>query len=144
MGTTGLFFIVGAITGRLRFWRGQRADSLGDYQDMQSAKPSPLAVRMANSITELLPVGRFGLGEVPIEVQLIRAGNPYDSPTHFYQRKVAFMGLYAVGGTILGVLAGLPAPLILLFVLIAGVMGLVSPESVIADKIKKRSDLLHR
>jgi len=99
---------------------------------------------MAKNITELLPVGRFGLGEVPIEVQLIRAGNPYDSPTHFYQRKVAFMGLYAVGGTILGVLAGLPAPLILLFVLIAGVMGLVSPESVIADKIKKRSDLLRR
>ncbi len=104
----------------------------------------PLAVRLAQSLTEALPFGRFGLGDDPLRVQLARAGNPYDSATQFYQRKVAYMGVYAVGALVLCVLLGLPIPITLVIVVIAGVLGLISPESVIANRIEERRDALRR
>ena len=144
LGAIGLFFLVGGITGRIRLSLAERPGALGRYEGGESPMRLPLAVRMAQSITQALPFGRFGLGEDPLDVNLTRAGNPYDSPLQFYQRKLAYMVLYAVGAVVLGVLAGLPIPLTLFAALIAGVFGLISPESVIADRIQKRRDELRR
>jgi hypothetical protein len=144
LGAIGLFFVVGGITGRIRLSLTDHPGVLGHHEEGQGPLRQPLAVRLARSITEALPFGRFGLAEDPLELSLARAGNPYDSPLQFYQRKLAYMLLYAVGAVILGVLAGLPIPLTLFAGLIAGVFGLVSPESVIADRIRKRRDELRR
>jgi hypothetical protein len=144
LGAIGLFFIVGGITGRLRLTLADRERALAHHEEGEAPMRLPLAARLAQSITEALPFGRLGLGDIPLEVSLVQAGNPYDSAVQFYQRKLAYMALYAVGAVVLGVLAGLPAPLTLLAALIAGVFGLISPESVIADQIKKRRDELRR
>jgi putative effector of murein hydrolase LrgA (UPF0299 family) len=144
VGAIGLFFLVGGITGRIRISLAGRPGTLGRFEEGETPMRLPLAARLAQSITEALPFGSFGLGEEPLEASLTRAGNPYDSPLQFYQRKLAYMGLYAVGAVVLGVLAGLPIPLTLLAALIAGVFGLLSPESVIADRIQKRRDELRR
>ncbi len=144
LGAMGLFFLVGGITGRLRLSLAEHSGALAQYEEGDRRVRLPLAARLAQSITEVLPFGRFGLGDEPLEVSLARAGNPYDSPLQFYQRKIAYMGLYAVGAIVLGVLAGLPMPLALFVSLIAGVLGLISPESVVADRIQKRRDALRR
>jgi hypothetical protein len=144
LGAIGLFFLVGGITGRLRLSLAEHSGALAQYEQGDRRVRLPLAARLAQSITEALPFGRFGLGDEPLEVSLARAGNPYDSPLQFYQRKIAYMGLYAVGAIVLGVLAGLPIPLTLLVSLMAGVFGLISPESVVADRIQKRRDALRR
>ena len=144
LGAIGLFFIVGGITGRLRLSLADRERTLAQDEEGERPMRLPLAARLAQSITDALPFGRFGLGDAPLEASLIQAGNPYDSPVQFYQRKMAYMGLYTVGAVVLGVLAGLTVALTLLAALIAGLFGLVSPESVIADRIKKRRDDLRR
>lgn len=144
LGAIGLFFLVGGLTGRIRLSLASRPGALGRYEEGEIAMRLPLAVRLAQSITEALPFGGFGLGEDPLEVSLARAGNPYDTALQFYQRKLAYMGLFALGAVVLGVLAGLPIPLTLFAALIAGVFGLISPESVIADRIQKRRDELRR
>jgi hypothetical protein len=144
LATFGLFFIVGGITGRIRLSLAEHPGALGQFESSETFMRLPLAARMARSIMEVLPLGRFGLEDEALEVDLARAGNPYDSPLQFYQRKLAYMGLYAAGTVVLGVLLGLPMPLILLAALIAGVFGLISPESVIADRIHKRRDELRR
>jgi hypothetical protein len=144
LATIGLFFLIGGITGRLRLSLAERSGTLAQYEEGDKAGRLPLAVRLAQSITDALPFGRSGLGDEPLEVHLARAGNPYDSSVQFNQRKLAYMALYAIGAVVLGVLAGLPIPLTLFAALIAGVFGLISPESVIADRIKKRRDELRR
>lgn len=144
LGAIGLFFLVGGITGRIRISLAEHPGTLGRFEEGETPMRLPLAARLAQSITQALPFGRFGLGQEPLDVSLTRAGNPYDSPLQFYQRKLAYMGLFAVGAVVLGVLAGLPIPLTLFVGLIAGVFGLISPESVIADRIQKRRDELRR
>ena len=144
LATAGLFFLIGGITGRVRLSLAERSRGLEGFEEQEGQRPLPLATRLALQITEALPFGRFGLGDEPLEVNLARAGNPYDSPAQFYQRKLAYMGLYALGAVVLGVLAGLPVPLTLVAALVGGVFGLVSPESVIADRIEKRRHALRR
>ena len=78
LGAIGLFFLVGGITGRIRLSLAERPGALGHYEEGESPMRLPLAVRLAQSITEALPFGRFGLGDQPLEVNLTRAGNPYD------------------------------------------------------------------
>ena len=144
LGAIGLFFLVGGITGRIRLSLAERPGTLSQHETDERRTRLPLAVRLAKSITDALPIGRFGLGDDALEVQLVRAGNPYNSPVQFYQRKLAYMGLYSIGAVVLGVLLGLPIPLTLFVALIAGVVGLVSPKSLIADRIRKRRDELRR
>ena len=144
LGAIGLFFLVGGITGRIRLSLAERPGTLSQHETDERRMRLPLAVRLAKSITDALPFGRFGLGDDPLEVHLVRAGNPYDSPIQFYQRKLAYMGLFSIAAIVLGVLIGLPIPLTLFVALIAGVLGLVSPESLIADRIRKRRDELRR
>lgn len=144
LGAIGLFFLVGGLTGRIRLSLAERYGTLGQFETSDRPMRLPLAARLAQSITEALPFGRFGLADQPLDVQFALAGNPYDSSVQFYQRKLAYMGLFAVGAVVLGVLAGLPIPLTLFVALIAGVFGLISPESVIADRIQKRRDELRR
>lgn len=144
LGAIGLFFLVGGVTGRFRLSLAERPGALSQHEEGDRPMRLPLAVRLAKSITDALPFGRFGLGDEPLEVHLARAGNPYDSPIQFYQRKLAYMGLFSIAAIVLGVLIGLPIPMTLLVALIAGVLGLISPESLIADHIRKRRDELRR
>lgn len=144
LATAGLFFLIGGITGRIRLPISERPGELTRHEEAHGPVRLPLAARLAQTITEALPFGRFGLGDEPLQVHLARAGHPYDSPIQFYQRKLGYMGLYAVGTVVLCVLAGLPIPLTLVLALIAGVLGLISPESLVADRIHKRRDALRR
>ena len=91
-----------------------------------------------------LPFGGFGLGDEPLEAHLVRAGSPYDSAIQVYQRKIAYLGIYAVGAVVLGVLLGFPVWITLAAAVVAGVLGLISPELVIANRLKERREALRR
>ena len=90
------------------------------------------------------PLAALDLGDEPVEAPCVRAGSPYDSAIQFYQRKIAYLGVYAVGAVVLGVLLGFPVWITLAAAVVAGVLGLISPESVIANRIKERRNELRR
>ena len=62
LGAAGLFFLVGGATGRLRLSLGRRPGSLSEYGGEARPLELPLAVRLAQSLTDGAPLWRLWPG----------------------------------------------------------------------------------
>lgn len=136
----GVFFLSAGLTGALNKIRTPGRVSLLD-EDHHREQHLPLAARLAQDISAALPV--YSDSE-PIEIRLSQAGNPYDSPIHFYQRKFGYMILFAAGALILCYLLNIPVLMIIAVVLIAALFGLYAPDSEVNEQINKRREALRR
>ena len=136
----GVFFLLSGLTGLLGKIGVGKSVSLLE-EDRQRTTPLPLAARLAQDISDAIPIKPE---REPIEIRLLQAGNPYDNPTHFYQRKFGYMVMFAMGAFIIGYLLNLPVFMLVTLVAIAALFGLYAPDSEVNDRIKKRRDALRR
>jgi hypothetical protein len=136
----GVFFLAGGLTGWLgKVGWGKNVSLL--QEDRERDQTLPLAARLAHDISQALPIET---DKEPIERRLSQAGNPYDSPAHFYQRKFAYMILFAVIAVVVCYFLGVPALMTLALAIIAALFGLYAPDSEVNDRIKKRREALRR
>lgn len=139
VGSVGLFFMVGSLTGAFRNLRPGKSIDLEDDETIRLRLG--LAARLARTLTDVLP---FRRDSTSLPLRLSRAGNPFDSPEQFYNRKFVYLILF-FGMALLGsILLGLPLALCLLGSVLAGVAGLYGPDSEIKERINKRRQALRR
>jgi hypothetical protein len=136
----GVFFLASGITGLFGGRGIGKTVSLID-EDRQRSATLPLAARLAQDISNAIPIETE---RDPIEIRLLRAGNPYDSPAHFYQRKFGYMVLFTATTLIISYFLSIPAPMILVLITVAALFGLYAPDSEVNDRINKRRDALRR
>ena len=136
----GIYFLsTGLIHIFINFRKPGRPSLL--EEDRKAGQQLPLAARIAQDISNALPIQSEG---EPIEIRLSQAGNPYDSPIQFYQRKFGYMILFAIGTLIVCYFFNLPALMILALMLIASLFGLHAPDSEINARINNRREALRR
>lgn len=151
LGATGVWIIVMVLFGGLeKLSKRQKVDAI-TLRVQQAEREAhgerveelTLPERIAKSVSDLTQSAP-GRQETPLMTQLMRAGMPFFSPQHFYNRQV----LYAIGMTVFGILAGtlfslffnLTPWLILMLGLALGIYGATLPGQEVRKKTIRRKE----